>query len=67
LSSDEIQRWGRAAMDIEGCCLGLKQLGLGEDVRSLVTPIKCVHSLGILGDESGKRTHEACNWLGKRR
>jgi hypothetical protein len=44
----------------------MKQLGVGEDVRSPVTPTECAHSLGRLGDEWA-REHKGhvIGWVNK--
>jgi hypothetical protein len=47
---EEIQRWGKDNIDIDGYCLGLKQHGVDEDLRSPMTPTKNACSFDIFGD-----------------
>jgi hypothetical protein len=53
-------------MEIDGCFQGRQQLGVGEDVRSPMTPTKHMPSLGIFNDEiDEKNKEEAIGWTNK--
>jgi hypothetical protein len=67
LRSDEIRIWVRDAIDIDVCCWGRKQPGVGEDVGSPMISTEHVGSLGRFDNGTDEGHKEVSYRLGEQR
>ena len=67
MRSDEIWIWVRDAIDIDGCFWERQQLGVGEDVGSIMISTKHVRSFRRFENGTDEGHKEVGDRLGERR